>query len=335
MRNSQRFTTILTCILAGTLIAGCTPDVPALDVDQELVEAETPALTDVQMAEVTQVVGEALGAADAEKDTEALEQRVTGPALKIRQAEYRIATAQKSDDSLSELPATMQSVFMTNSQGWPRTIFAVSERPQNLEAERFVVYTQESAQDNYELWGWFPLFPGITVPTFPASGVGTQELSELDETLQLAPTDAINQYVSLLKKPSGDAKDTFNIENDTFVKEISDLRKYMKDAAKQVEGEYKESIKPSDEWHALRTIDGGAVIVTSIELAGTLKGESGALVTPSAIEKAFLKKDAKVKNALTVKRTAIIGVYVPAKEQTTQPYVLGRLLKTTGASIPD
>src|SRR5699024_8188156 len=151
------------------------------------------------------------------------------------------------------------------------------------EAERFVIYTQESAQTNYELWGWFALFPGITVPTFAASGVGTQEISDLDETLQLSPEEAIDQYVSLLKKPAGDAKEVFETENDTFVDEISDLRKYMKDAAKQVEGTYKETIKPSGDWHALKTKNGGAVIVTSLNLSGTLKGESGAIVTPSAM----------------------------------------------------
>ncbi len=75
-------------------------------------------------------------------------------------------------------------------------------------------------------------------------------------------------------------------------------------------------------------------MVGTVETTGTLKGEKGAIVSPSAIEKAFLDKDKKSSNALTVKRSAVVGIYVPAKDSEEKPRAIGRVLRTTGASIP-
>jgi len=336
MNKAMRKSTAVIALLAGAVaLTACAPEVPSPA--KPAPATALPALNTDQGASVFSLVGESLTAADADKKPAELEDRVTGPALTIRAAEYKIAaTAAKKDKAaaITELPSAMQSMFVTTSEAWPRTLFAVSERPQNLEPERFMVYTQDSAREQYKLWGWFALFPGTTVPKFPALEVGTSEINELDESLSQKPLDALNSYAALLKDTSKENKEKFDLDKDAFYKEVDDRRKYLADAAKQIDGSYTEKWSVGDDWRALHTTDGGAVVVGTIVTTGTLKGEKGAVVSPSAIEKAFLPKDAKDSNALTVKRTAVVGIYVPPKESQEKPRAIGRVLRTTGASIP-
>lgn len=333
-RTSVRTYAALVAVpLSLTFLVGCTPELPPNPaIAQDIV---APVLTAEQSSNVAAAAGEVLAASDAEKDAKLLEPRVTGPALDLRTAEYKIAKSTKDDKSITELPSIMQSIFLTTSTTWPRTMYAVSERPQNLEPERLMVYTQESAREDYDLWAYLTLFPGITVPTFASIDTGTTEVTDADESLQMKPTQALEAYAELLKSSSKENKEKFDLEKDTFYTTIGDRRKTLKDAAEQIEGTYKESFKVGESWKALRTLDGGALVVGTIETTGTLKGEEGAIVTPSALEKAFLKKDQKASNALSVKRTAVVAVYVPAKENAeAKPMNIGRLIRTTGASVP-
>jgi hypothetical protein len=336
MRKTQRNVVLSTALVASFALTACTPELPTPEAPSETSSA-LPALSAEQGVDIFASVGEVLAKADGDKKSAELKTRVTGPALKIRSAEYKIAAAAKDKDkssAITELPVEMQSMFVTTSEAWPRTVFAVSQRPQNLEPERFMVYTQDSAHDPYQLWAWFALFPGTTVPKFPALEAGTTEVNDLDETLKLKPEEVLKQYSELLKDASKANKSKFDVSKDAFYKEIDERRTYLEDAAKQIKGTYKEEFTVGKDWRALRTSDGGAVVVGTVETTGTLKGEKGAIVSPSAIEKAFLDKDKKSSNALTVKRSAVVGIYVPAKDSEEKPRAIGRVLRTTGASIP-
>lgn len=334
LATTRRSLTVVGYSLVALMLAGCTPEVPT-PAAQPL-EVSIPAVTEEQASDIADAAGVAIGTADKEKDTKTLKTRVTGTALKLRTAEYKIAASQKDEKSITELPSVMQSTFLTTSTTWPRTMFAVSERPLNLEPERLMVYTQDSAREDYKVWSYLTLFPGITVPTFPAATVGTSEVTDADESLQMTPTKALKAYAELLKEASKENKAVFDLEKDSFYTTIQDRRKDLKSAAKQIEGSYKETFKVADDWRALRTVDGGALVVGTIETTGVLTGEDGAIVTPSALEKAFLKKGTKASNALNVKRTAVVAVYIPSKDnEDDKPRNIGRLLRTTGASIPD
>lgn len=319
--------------LSALMLAGCAEDVPTPAVAP--LEVNIPVVTESQAGTIAEAVGTVIGTADKEKDAATLESRVTGPALKLRSAEYKISSSQKDEKSITELPSIMQSTFLTTATTWPRTMFAVSERPQNLEPERLMVYTQDDARSDYKLWSYLTLFPGTTVPTFAAATIGTTDVTDSDESLQMTPTKALEAYADLLADATKDNKAKFDLEKDSFYTTIESRRKDLKSAAKQIDGSYKETFKVAKDWQALRTTDGGALVVGTIETTGSLKGEKGAVVTPSSLEKAFLKKDAKASNALTVKRTAVVAVYIPTKDNDSEkPRNIGRLLRTTGASIP-
>lgn len=338
MKNAmihRKWAAATAAVVAVSFLAACTPDLPTVNVDDEVAQAPGPVLHEDQSLQVSGEIGQVLAEADKAMDPAALESRITGPALAIRKAEYQIAKFQKKPETMTELPTKLQSVFMTTTETWPRTFFAVTERPESLEAERFVVMNQEDARADYKLWAWFTLFPGVTVPVFPAADSGTPDLSAVDESLILSPKDALEQYADVLK--TGDKskfKDVFHTEGDSFIKEIADRRKTLEDAAKVAKGTYTETFAVGEDIKTLRTLDGGAVIVGTITTSGTLKGEKGAIITPSEIEKAFLPKDAKPNNALTVQRTAIVGIYVPAKGEDAKPAAIGRTIRTTGAEIP-
>lgn len=335
-RNHRKWTTGFAVLVTASMLAACAPELPELTVDQGVVDVPMPVLTEDRAIDIANVIGETLAAADEDQNADALRPRITGPAAAIRKAEYTLAKAQDKPELVSELPSELQSVFMTASQTWPRNIFAVTERPENLEAERFIVVSQEDARADYKLWAWFPLFPGVTVPTFPSAETGTTDLTVLDESLQISPQEALDQYADLLKlDDESKHKDVFDTEVDGFVKEIAERRKQLTEAATQVKGSYEESFSVGKDLRTLKTMNGGAVVVGTITTTGTLKGEKGAIITPSEIEKAFLDKDAKPKNALTVKRTAVVGIYIPAKDSEEKAAAIGRTIRTTGAEIPE
>ena len=339
MNNPVKRSTPLKTLAAGALVAallaGCTPDLPPLTVDQDQVDAPGPVLTEQQGVEIAAAVGEELEGADKDMDAAALPPRVTGPALAIRKAEYTIAKAQKEPEAITELPAELQSLFLSQAPDWPRTVFAVTQRPENLESERFIVLTQESARANYALWAWFTLFPGIEVPTFPSAETGTTDFTVLDEALGLSPKDALTQYADVLANPTDSKfKDVFGKEADPFMTELTDRRKSREEAAKQVKGSYKETFTAGDDFRTLKTIDGGAVVVGTITTTETLLGEKGSIIAPDDIEKTFLPADFKATNGLIVKRTAIVGIYLPAKDSEETPRAIGRIIRTTGAEIP-
>lgn len=331
--RARRGVAVLGMALTAVILTGCTQEVPT-PVAAPL-EANIPAVTEDQAITIAEAVATVIGTADKEKDSSALKERVTGPALKLRSAEYKISDSQKDEKSITELPSVMQSTFLTTATTWPRTMFAVSERPQNLEPERLMVYTQDDARSDYKLWSYLTLFPGTTVPTFAAATIGTTAVTDSDESLQMTPTKALEEYAGLLAEASKENKAKFDVEKDSFYTTIESRRKDLKSAAKQIEGSYKETFKVDKDWQALRTTDGGALVVGTIETTGSLKGEKGAVVTPSSLEKAFLKSGEKASNALTVKRTAVVAIYIPNKDnEDEKPRNIGRLLRTTGASIP-
>lgn len=319
-------------IISGALLlTACAPDLPTVTTDAS--SAEVPVLTPERLADVYTSVGQALAAGTETLDPAVLVPRVTGPALALRTAELTVASATGVKDAITEVPTTLQSEVIPATEGWPRWTFAVSERPQNLQTERLLISEQAAPREQYKLWGWLRLFPGVTLPAFPAATVGTAEVAADDASLVLTPVDAVAHYADVLN--SGDASAyAAEFPADPLRDQMTARRADRTALATAGAGSYTLVFTPTEGvLRSLRTADGGALVVAQMTSAETLAGEPGAVINPPPTESAFTG-GAAPSNSLTVGRTALVGIYVPPAGSTDPMSVVGSELLTTFASVP-
>lgn len=318
-------------VLSGALLlSACAPELPTVTTDPS---ATVPVLTPAQLTDVYASVGEALAAGTETLDPAVLVPRVTGPALALRTAELTVAAATGSKDAITEVPTTLQSEVIPTTETWPRWTFAVSERPQNLQTERLLVTEQSAPREQYKLWGWLRLFPGVTLPAFPAAAVGTTEVPPDDTSLVMTPADAVAHYADVLN--AGDASAyAAEFPADPLRDQMTARRADRTALAAAGAGSYTLAFTATEgELRSLRTADGGALVVAQLTSSETLAGEPGAVINPPPTESAFTG-GAAASNSLTVGRTALVGIYVPPAGSATPLSVVGSELLTTFASVP-
>lgn len=314
------------------LLTACSPALPEAHVDPAPT-APPVMLTTSQDESILTAIGETLAAASATLDPAALDARVTGPAKAFRTAEFTVAAATGNAEAVSEIPTTVQSEVLPTTQTWPRTTFAVSERPQNLQTERLLVTEQATPRDPYKLWGWIRLFPGVTLPAFPSAQIGTEAVPADDTSLLLTPADAIAHYADILT--NGDASPyAVEFPTDPLREQMTALRTKRSASATEIKGTYALQFTPVEgSLRTLRTSDGGALVIGEIASTETLQGETSAKISPSPTEKAFIG-EVEPSNSLTVGRTSLVGIYIPPAAAGTGLSVIGSELLTTSASIP-
>ena len=323
----------LTVALLALALAtsACTPQLPDFKAAQ-IDTAPNPALTASQTQSIVDAAVAELNQAASELNPGLLGNRVEGPAVTLRTAEITVAQMLGSSDQITELPASTSSVMMTSNVAWPRTIFTVSDRPQNLQSERMFVLQQASARAPYKLWGWIRLFPGITLPEFKSESVGNVELGADDATLKLSPRETLRAYADVLRFDNG-SQYAAQFADEYMRSEVRTEQQGFYEKAVSINGAFDFTFTVNEEnLFALQTSDGGALVVGQIDISQKLVGEEGSIINPDR-EKAWTK-DTAATNSLTVNRTALLLIQVPAKDSVEQIKVLGREYLTTGASIP-
>lgn len=329
----RRLTPALVLGTAGFLVlSACSPALPEVHVDPP--PAEPPVMLTVEQdTSILTAIGETLTAASQTLDPAALQVRLSGPALALRTAEFTVASATGNPDAITEIPTEVQSEVLPTTQTWPRTTFAASVRPQNLQTDRLLVTEQAAPRDQYKLWGWIRLFPGVTLPAFPATDIGTEAVPPDDASLALTPADAIAHYADVLT--NGDASPyAGEFASDPLREQMAAQREKRTASATEIEGTYSLQFSPVDgALQTLRTSDGGALVVGELSSTETLQGEESAKISPSPTEQAFLG-GAAASNSLTVGRTGLVGIYIPPAGGETGLSVLGSEILITSASIP-
>lgn len=313
-------------------LSACAPELPEVQVDPAPT-ASAPVLSAEQNQTIMEAIGATLAEASATLDPALLGARLTGPALVLRSAELQVAAATGDSSGILEMPVQLQSQYLTTTTTWPRVTFAVSDRPQDLTPERLFVTEQATARDNYKLWGWVRLFPGVTIPEFPGVELGTETVAADDASLVLTPADAIAHYADVLLSGDGSAY-AAEFGADPLRDRVVADRAKQEAAASTIEGTYSISVTATEgEQRALRTSDGGAVVVGQITSASTLAGKEGAIVNPTAAQTPFLA-GAAATNSVSWGRTSLVAIYIPPAAVGGIPTVLGSELLTTSASIP-
>ncbi|HLT85095.1 MAG TPA: hypothetical protein VKZ83_12755 [Phototrophicaceae bacterium] len=244
------------------LLAGCAGDVPQPE-PEPAATAPQPVLDESRIERVLEDVEETLDAGDAALDAELLTDRLAGPALAMRQAEYRLAEASDGERTPTPLTTNSQVEVVAATDEWPRSLYVISHVPDDANLPLLLVLTQEDARSQYKLWFWTSLLPGAQTPSTARPDAGSEQLAADAEGLVASPQETVELYSGLLADPSGEGADLF--AEDPFRTGYAEMIAALRSTV-EVAGEVRESYGVREGTvSAMATADGGALVVGVID----------------------------------------------------------------------
>ena len=161
-----------------------------------------PVLNDKQLEEILQRVQTGLAAADKEKNADKLKEVMSGPAARIRAAEYATASASGNNEFIHPVTTKIQGGGVGQTVGFPRNAAAASEgaSPSILSLE------QNSARDQFKVWAWVQGFSeqkNIPVLT-KQSAQHAKQVTADSAGLVATPKAVLDAYVDALNNPEGE-----------------------------------------------------------------------------------------------------------------------------------
>ncbi|WP_166849569.1 hypothetical protein [Isoptericola sp. BMS4] len=324
-------------VVSSTLLTACAEDVPPQPQAGQAFDG--PVLSEEQDTDVLTAVGETLGKADKKLESKALKSRVTGPALEVRTSQFEIAKSNDDDASfVTAIPSESQQLIIPTTNTWRRTSFSITAPTEDMETPRLVALDQSEARDDYKMWAWVQLIPGVQMPAFADAGIGSEAVPADDESLVATPADALAQYADLVglgaKKSS--FSDAFDLPDGDLVSRVQSDAKNVRentpgfeDAGSELTVKYEAR---KDAVRAVRTADGGALVMGVLEGTTKLTAEEEAEVPPLTATQEALFGDQDPSNVLTVEYTDMVALYVPPKDADGKIRPLGYQHDATAAS---
>jgi hypothetical protein len=280
-----------------------------------------PVLSVAQSEGVLSRIGEVLATSDAALDPAGLSERLTGPALAIRTAEYVRAKATAGAKPPTVLPTQAQTLVVPDTTTWPRTELVVTQQPADLQAPRLLVLTQATARDPYRLWGWARLGAGVQMPATADTTHGSAPIAADATGLLLSPGETLAQYADVL---ANGAASTFAgaFPADFFRTYIETKRAAYSESLKAVATVTETYAPAGDGIIALATADGGAIVVGAMTTQTTIAVAQGSVALDDPFEAALAGRASVTKSSVRT-WTDVVAFYVPpAGSTTTQIQVL-------------
>jgi hypothetical protein len=271
-------------------------------------------------------VSAVLTGADQASEARSLAARVSGPALALREAELKVAGAPGNKKVLTDLTIEPQQLILPSDQGWPRSSFAITKQPKDGSTPVLAAFEQASAREQYKLWSYVRLVPGVTMPQFAEEGLGSAAVPADDTSLKVAPEAVAQQYASVLNV--GDrSKHAGSFPDDDYLRQR--LRQSGRDQVAEIEkkdgeGSFKVEFEPTeDPVKAVRTVDGGAMVLVALQSQETLRAEEGWKLAPGSPSAKALWGDAEGTDVMEVSYRDTIALYVPPADSAGQVSLLG------------
>ena len=134
----------------------------------------SPNLTTEQEKAIRKQLLEAIEQCNNAKSADGLDRAMSGPELEIRRSELAVAQKTGNLDPKTDIPDAITQTIIPTDSGWPRSVFTITTTTQDQQSKRLLVFDQESARQNYKLWGVARLFQGVQMPKFTVPQIGAQ-----------------------------------------------------------------------------------------------------------------------------------------------------------------
>ncbi|MFD6448563.1 hypothetical protein ACFWEJ_25910 [Promicromonospora sp. NPDC060204] len=322
-RTTTRSMAVVATVLATGLLAGCAEELPVPKPEAPVAAA---VVSQSQERKILDKVSGVVEGVTKSSDADSLAARLSGPALAIRETQLKVAAARKDKEPLTDLAMEMQQVILPSDQEWPRTSFAITVQPKDLTTPVLMAFNQSSAREQYKMWGWVRLLPGVTMPQFAEADLGSAAVPANDESLKMTPQSAVEQYASVLTVDK-DSKYAGNFADDDLRQFFRDYGKLQVDAINKEDckGAFEVAYEPTkDPVKSVRTADGGALVMAAMISKETITAkEEGCEIGPPTKTTQALWGDADVTNVVEVNYKDMVAMYVPPKDSEDQVSLVG------------
>lgn len=307
---------VVVLVGAATLaLAACAAPVPQTS-PAPSIEAKA-ALLEAQANDIIADTFATIAQADRASDAAALAPRVGADAATVRQAEYLIAKA--TGTGPSELPKTMQRIYVSNEDEWPRVLAAVSEPAGPTSTPVVYLWVQQDVNASYELKAWAHMIPGASLPSMPGSVDGAAQLSVESADVTAVPKQTIESYVEYLRQ-GAESPLAANFAPDSYASGLFGARSTLSQAAAQASGAYVDTIQPSiDSTYVLSAADGGALVFAPIKVTSSF-AVSGATLKVSDLDAPLLTGPATTR--VTYEYRDFVVMYLPPNGSDQLPAVV-------------
>lgn len=305
-------------LVAGVLVLGaCSTPLPTPEPDP--VPAAAPAAVSPEQVErILADLDETLAAADAEGASTDLPARMTGPAVLMRRAEYILSD--DDTDVTTPVPSGAQTVMVPTTTTWPRSVFVITEPPEDLQAPLLLTLVQEDPRAQFRLWSWVRLFPGVEMPATAQPEVGSAPVDPAGDTLLMTPSETLGAYIDLVDL--GDKSEFV----ETFAEDP------LRDGIRQTRAAYRRLVDDKGGIaetyqvaqggpYAIGTAEGGAIVVGSFRTTTTITLDDSTLTVGDDTAE-LLGKETVSKN-LAISWLSVVAFAVPPAGSTEQVQVLG------------
>ncbi|WP_415483990.1 hypothetical protein [Bifidobacterium psychraerophilum] len=309
----RKTTTVLCAVLASSMavtLAACEGQVP--QVSTATSTSQAPDLTQSQEKTIRGKILDVLNQANAAKDPSKLSTRVTGPQLQIRTSELNVAKATGTLDAKTTIPSEIMQTVIPTDSGWPRSVFTITTTTEDQQSKRLLVLDQDSARDNYKLWGVARLFPGAQLPKFQVPSIGSQMGQADDSGLETTPAQAVEHYADLLQNGSS-SKYAGDFAADYFRQDLAKLTENVQAGMAANNGTQQQTFSAeADDIKVMRSSDGGDLVVVQINSVWTRAAGEGRESLPASDAEKALFGSTKATSTIKATYVNVVAMYIPA-----------------------
>ena len=278
-----------------------------------------PVLNDKQLSEILQRVQTGLAAADKEKNADKLKEVMSGPAARIRAAEYATASASGNNDFIHAMSTTIQGGGVGQTVGFPRNAAAASEGA----SPSLISLEQNSARDQFKVWAWVQGFSEKkNIPVLTKQSAQRAKQVTADSTgLVSTPKAALDAYVDALNHPDGENGKAFpddNLRQKVQSARTTDLRSLGEVTVTATAG------KDGFQGLQLEDGDGGALVFTTLTYTVVYKRTvDGSDLTLQGDVAALMGGNQKIVGTVTATYDSMVAFSIPKEGSKDKVAVLG------------
>ena len=278
-----------------------------------------PVLNDKQLSEILQRVQTGLATADKEKNADKLKEIMSGPAARIRAAEYATASASGNNELIHPVTTTIQGGGVGQTVGFPRNAAAASEgaSPSILSLE------QNSARDQFKVWAWVQGFSEQkNIPVLTKQSAQRAKQVTADSTgLVATPKAILDAYVDALNNPEGENGKAF--PDDLLRQKIQAARTTNLSSL----GEVTVTAAPGQDGFQglqLEEGDGGALVFTTLTYTVVYKRTvDGSDLTLQGDVAALMGDNQKIVGTVTATYDSMVAFAIPKEGSSEKATILG------------
>ena len=307
-KRSQAIIAAMLALGMAVGMCGCEGQLPT---PKATTRQDAPNLSAKQEQKVRTRILKTLDQCNQNRDTDTLPTILEGPELDIRTSELNVAKATGNLDRKTTIPTDLAQAVISTDAGWPRSVFSITSTTKDQQSKRLLVFRQDSARQNYKLWGVARLFSGVKMPSFEISKTGSAQGTPTDTGLVMTPKAAVDAYADLLQN-GANSKYASKFADDDLRSKLADLTAQVQKAMELNEGSQQQVFTPVDDAiSVMRSADGGDLVVAQINSEWTRSAGSGRESQPASDAEKALFGDGQATSTMKTTYVNVVALYVP------------------------